>query len=330
MPVKSQERWTTRLTDFFLDLLPPSLRDTLLSAKRFHFFKGKATSSEKLLIQLVDGRDYHGGLTDRLKGIVSAYGVAQLKGRTFKIHHTSPFQLSDYLAPNAVDWAIVDEANISKNFFQARLFHFRKGDGQKGVRRIRNVGNILQMHCYCKGELYQLLETSDGWGTEYRRLFKPVADLQQRIDVHKAIIGAPYNAAVFRFQNLLGDFAEYHYQKTDAERQRQLMEKCKNVLLQLQRDNIGKKMLVTSDSSRFLQYVTGLPDIFSFPAKVVHLDWTNNASYETYLKSFLDFYLVAGADKVFSIGTVGMYKSDFPKYAAMVNGVPFVRVVVED
>ncbi|PZP48656.1 MAG: hypothetical protein DI598_09675, partial [Pseudopedobacter saltans] len=88
------------------------------------------------------------------------------------------------------------------------------------------------------------------------------------------------------------------------------------------------KILVTADSILFLEQLKNRRNIFVFPKKIVHMDWISNAGYESYLKSFLDFYLIAGASMVFSISTEEMYKSDFPKYAAMVNNVPFERISI--
>ncbi|PZP52237.1 MAG: hypothetical protein DI598_01275, partial [Pseudopedobacter saltans] len=192
-----------------MDAVQPSMRDVILSMNRFHFFSGKVKYDRPLLVQLVDGRDYQGGLTDRLKGIVSASCVAQLLNRQFKIKHTSPFELLDYLEPNKIDWSIKDNKTISSNIFQARLYHLTEYDKGDIIKRIDSIGDILQMHCYCKGELYKVLRKRDGtpfeWGVEFNRLFKPNPILQQNINNCKQIIGGEYIAAVFRFQNLLGD-----------------------------------------------------------------------------------------------------------------------------
>ncbi len=334
LPVKSKESFLTRCSDFILDMLPPSQHDKVLGAKRFHFFKGKTSNDTKVLIQLVDGRTFQGGLTDRFKGIVSAFCVAQIKCRAFKINYTSPFNLSDYLKPNEIDWVIEKKSDISSNFFQARLFFFERNDGKKGIERIRKVGNILQMHCYCKGVLYQILTRGDGshfdWGKEFKRLFTPTTQLQYRITDCKNDIGGAYVAAVFRFQNLLGDFEEYQYKEADTKRKEALIAACKKAIDSLQKQNGESRVLVTADSVRFLEEIKDLPGVYAFPAKVAHMDWAGRQAYETYLKSFLDFYLIAGATKVFSVGTSEMYKSDFPKYAAMLENVPFERILIKE
>ena len=53
------------------------------------------------------------------------------------------------------------------------------------------------------------------------------------------------------------------------------------------------------------------------------------ADYDTYLKSFVDFFMLAGSERVFSLGTSEMYPTEFPMYAAKVNGVPFERVLLK-
>ena len=45
------------------------------------------------------------------------------------------------------------------------------------------------------------------------------------------------------------------------------------------------------------------------------------------LKMFTDYYLISGAQKVYSLWHEGMWKSAFPEYAALIGGVPFERIV---
>ena len=59
------------------------------------------------------------------------------------------------------------------------------------------------------------------------------------------------------------------------------------------------------------------------PGKLVHIDGQKNGvpadSYEIYLKSFLDFYVLSEARKIYRVGTSFMYPSEFPVYAALVD-----------
>lgn len=107
------------------------------------------------------------------------------------------------------------------------------------------------------------------------------------------------------------------------------MDKCESII-RITIIEVIKKVLVTSDSMRFIEHIKSIPDVYAFPGKIVHMDWSKGENYETYLKSFVDFYLIGGARKVFSVGTDKMYKSDFPKYAAMIGNIAFERILLAD
>ena len=68
------------------------------------------------------------------------------------------------------------------------------------------------------------------------------------------------------------------------------------------------------------------------PGTLVHMDEHKNGvpqdPYATYLKSFLDFYVLSEAQKIYRIGTSYMYPSEFPVYAAKVHDVPFESIVI--
>ena len=83
--------------------------------------------SPKKVICLFDGRIDHCGMTDRLRGIVSAYDVAKQLGYDFRIWFVNPFRLEDYLLPNEVDWRI-DESEISYNPADSHVMYCGSND----------------------------------------------------------------------------------------------------------------------------------------------------------------------------------------------------------
>ena len=87
-------------------------------------------------------------------------------------------------------------------------------------------------------------------------------------------------------------------------------------------------ILVTSDSNRMTDAATSIPYVFTNHGKAVHVDTVDSAEMDLYLKSFVDFYLLAGAQKVYSVSTKEMYTSEFPLYAALTGNVPFERIFV--
>lgn len=52
--------------------------------------KTKLVQDRKLVVAMCDGRAYHGGLSDRLRGITSLYACCKEQGVDFKIHFPYP------------------------------------------------------------------------------------------------------------------------------------------------------------------------------------------------------------------------------------------------
>ena len=101
----------------------------------------------------------------------------------------------------------------------------------------------------------------------------------------------------------------------------------------MERYGSGIHMLVTSDSVTFLQKAAKIDGVFIIPGSLVHMDGGDNSRRqelaESYMKSFLDFFMIAGAQHVTSIGVRQMYHTLFPEYAAKVNDIPFERIELE-
>ena len=146
-------------------------------------------------------------------------------------------------------------------------------------------------------------------------------------------MGTDYDAAVFRFQNLLGDFREYHYKSiTDQGEAEELICKCLDAIRSLKSEHGDRPLLVTSDSVTFLKRVSQIEGVHIIPGAIVHIDGDKNAvvenAYEIYLKSFLDFYMLSGARQIYRIGTSYMYPSEFPLYAAKLHDIPFKHIII--
>ena len=94
-------------------------------------------------------------------------------------------------------------------------------------------------------------------------------------------------------------------------------------------------LLVTSDSSLFLERAAEIAGVHTIPGRIVHIDGLDRSSLDgegmpsVYMKSFLDFYMLAGARRISCPGTPEMYPSEFPMYAAKVNGIPFKRILLD-
>ncbi len=62
-----------------------------------------------------------------------------------------------------------------------------------------------------------------------------------------------------------------------------------------------------------------MPYVRIISGKVVHMDYTLNASYDVYLKSFVDMMTLSHAEHIYLLRTGKMYKSGFAFRAAAIN-----------
>jgi hypothetical protein len=316
---------------FILNLLPCNWRDSIWGLKRFHYGE-KLHPRRQILIASVDGSSWHGGLCDRFKGIVSLFHYCLCKNIPFKINYTYPFALSDYLLPNEYDWQLSEAEIITYHICEAKYINLI---GDPSARRFVQFRTKKQIHAYANrdivAELNRIYNTDYQWGELFKKLFSPTKEMSQIIQCRKLQIGGEYICVAFRFQNLLGDFTEYQYRELPDGAKTELIARCRQSILDIQQRETCKRILVTSDSVSFLETLPGMTGIYTFSGKTLHVDTVTSEmkSHEVYMKSFLDFYLLSEGLKIYSVGTRKMYyQSDFPRYAAKLNNIPFERIEI--
>jgi len=243
-----------------LGFLPFDWRDFLHGLKRFRA-KDRIFPSPAIIFFTEKDKN-NGGFADRMKGIVSIFHFCLCENIPFKINYAVPFELSDFLLPNEYDWQI-DKQQISFHRKDARFFHlYGTIDESLKLKRLLKLKSKKQVQVFFNldfvPELNKVFGVNYIWGDLYKKLFKPTDKLQSAIDKHKKIINGDYICAVFRFQNLLDDFQEYHYPSLRETEQDILMRKCSKALLELQKKESNEKILVTSDSLKFLSRIKGL------------------------------------------------------------------------
>ena len=291
---------------------------------QFSFFR---KNKKQIYIAVFDGKRIGYGLADRLKGIVSLYAFSKIKNIPFRCDFTSPFDLSLFFEPNQYDWQLQEGEKTSFSSDVRVLIVQGEGKG----KRLLWLKTKKQVHAYLNRDYLPVFENkfnvSFDWGELFHELFKPTEKLNNQINAHLERINSNYIACVFRFQSLLGDFKEYHYTQLSSDGQQDLMNVCMETL-HLLRGKHHLPILVTSDSSKFLSFVSGLENIFIISGKVVHIDCTNDAAEDVYMKSFVDLMMLSKADKIYNVVAGKMYPSAFPLYAAKINNVPFERIVI--
>lgn len=282
-----------------------------------------------------DGRFPHGGMFDRLKGAISVYAASQCIGREFKISFTHPFDLRDYLEPNGYDWTI-EESDLSKGWPAARPI-FMYGEFANPVRLVKT--RSCESHFYYGYNSLDWLNKRYNkdfeFGALYKQLFKPTARLQKYIDMYKAEIGSKYIVAHFRFMNLIGDSTEFKEinPTLPEDKQNELIAKSLAQLKSLRQDTPhkggdgeGSRIMLCTDSARFVSIVKEqIPDVYVVPGEIKHIGTAEDNSDASTIKMFLDYYLIAEAEKVYNFVSDGMWKSAFPEYAAKIGQKPFER-----
>lgn len=279
---------------------------------------------------MADGKMIHGGLFDRLKGAVSVYALSIVHKKRFSICFTHPFLLEKYLEPNLYKW---------NDKFNQVIYTFPYSRPIIAYSEIRHPFRMLkkrkaQTHFYFGGNILDAINKKYGtnfkWGVLYHDLFKPSVKIERRVKEIKESIGTSYVTVHLRFLNLLGDKMEDAKYKTLTNvEQRDLCNVCICKIQDIARDgsNIGKKVVVMSDSMTFLMETKErLPFVYVDEGNVKHIDRAGLTNDEDVLKLLSDVYLIAGADNVYSIVGRGLYHSAFPEYAALIGNVNFERL----
>ncbi len=279
----------------------------------------------KTIIYMADGKMLHGGLSDRLCGIISTYDYCKKNGIDFKIHFNSPYNLTDYLLPNRYDWTI-DESQISFNLKESEPvyipYYSKNYDFQKKIAEKRLKKSKKQIHVYTNMRYFEEINFSE----LFFELFQLSNILQKKIDDNMKLLPHDFISITLRFQQLLGDFDEGNFPKLkNDEEKKELITKCISKIENIKKENPNySKILVTSDSKIFLESVKDLPYVYTIPGEVVHLDFNKDKSlFDAHLKSFVDLFVIANAKKIYLVNFNPLYQSTFPKTASFIKKTQF-------
>lgn len=178
-----------------------------------------------------------------------------------------------------------------------------------------------QVHVYT---IAHLLPHSKKYGECFRQLFQPTERLEKALQQYGESLRGGYITVSLRFIGLLDDFTEHSARHIPKVEQEPLMARCVQQISKIHDCHPDKKVLLTSDSTRFLRYAASLlPFVCYVPGDVVHIDFQSTTSDDVNMKLFLDMYLISRADEAYLLQTGKMYKSGFPRCAAQISGIPF-------
>ena len=319
------------MRNYFTQLVDSFYREPKLIWKYYRPFNWFGKNRTNRYIFMADGKFLHGGMFDRLKGIISIYALAKAQGKDFKIHFVHPFSLENYLIPNTYNWKIEDNNPINYHYPNSRPI-FGYGECYEPSRILKDRKG--EVHFYygfnSLKEINQKFGTSFNWSQLYDELFKPTPQLQEYIDHYKKEIGGNYIAIHTRFLNLLGDKTETDINPELPEKQQiELKEKISQSIGQIMELHKDYRVMIASDSPNFIVYIQEkYPDVYIVPGEISHIG-THDSNDAQNIKMFVDYYLIGGAKKVYSLWTEGMWKSAFPEYAALIGGTEFERIKIE-
>lgn len=133
-----------------------------------------------------------------------------------------------------------------------------------------------------------------------------------RTEKIESCLGNDYESVSLRFGNLLGDFPDI-FNPLTLDKQVILLNQVNELLERLANSvyKRGNKLLVTSDSQRFISQIGTIPNTFLICGPIVH---SNNSKDEGgIMKVFLEFMTISQAKSIWSISTKEMYKGSFAK-----------------
>lgn len=278
---------------------------------------------------MADGKRHHGGLADRLRSIITIFKYCQDHNADFRIYFVSPFLLETYLEPNQYDWRI-SSSELSFNS-EDSIAVYMDTSGNTGKREMlfqRKIAEKFLSLPYKQIHVYSIFYYEENFfGELFTYLFKPSPLVQQEVDKHTTAMGGigKYISVSTRFLELLGDFKEPGKSPhTSADQQTTLIQACIKQLKQIKSNHPdATRILVTSDSNRFLEACRHLEYVYIIPGKVLHMDVSQEKTENLHLKTFTDFFTIAYAQKSYLLKTGKMYRSSFAMRAAQIGNHPF-------
>lgn len=290
-------------------------------------FKKPIVTPKPRIVFFCDGLFSHGGLLDRIKGIVSFYEVSKILDYDFYIFFNHPFELCVFLETNLVSWKIdKDEMNFS--VFNSKIIYRMNDFDYDPITEIKksNAQNYL---VYANVDYLPIFYSKNTqhdneilWRTNFKELFRKSALLDTEF------VSLPSGKRLvfhLRFTSLMGDFIDSTQKILNVEERmlliHKIMKKIDIRVLGYPKDVV----YVLSDSRFFLEYIKNHSTYNVLEGIPEHLDFSieNSGVNRAHLKTFLDFFFISESDYIEMIQLDLMYNSSFSRYAAILGNKPF-------
>ena len=309
----------------------------MLVMRRYSFVPMRRKSNQQpIIIIMFDNTMQHGGLLDRIKGLMSAKLIADELNYRFGIYtNEKAFNLFRFLHPVAKGIQL-QKTQLIYNFWSSRpvvyynVFNEDKTTILKLFKRRKQ-----QYHFYCNADIFKQF---------YPQLSQPQSDSKWRACFHQLFYFDEYFNAVYqqlfsgknvagihlRFQSLLGDNEESN-RILPPDKQTILIDACIARIIAIQQAHATEQLLVVSDSTVFLHHLqqAALIDnesIIYAPGKIAHIDFVHDEA--VLQKAVLDFYLLSKCSIIYQLLAKDMYNSQFCRYAAILGNTEYHLIII--
>jgi hypothetical protein len=294
--------------------------------KNLSIVKGK----KKQILIICDGIISHGGLVDRLKGIISFYQIAKLTDFDFKIHFNNPFRLTEFLVPNSYNWTTTNidlKWNPFNTSFLVLMDNFNF-DPMESFTKSKKSNFIIYCNVNYLSKIYlnkSKIEVSLIWHNSYSELFTPTKYFQEKLEEIK--IESKRIAVHTRFTSLMGDFKDTSNKTISNERKNEILKLLITEINKISLANPNFQICIFSDSIQFLNYIKSNTKFYVIDGTPIHIGLSpQKKNAQDHLKTFIDFYLIAQSTKIFLIKTDEMHNSAFSVYASKIENTQFEKI----
>ena len=300
-----------------------NLKFRLKYYKIFHKKRGE----ENVTIFFLQKMNLYPGIADIIKAIVGSYYISKINGTSFKIVFKYPFILSDYLAPNQINWEIQNN-EIDYSMLHTSLINY-KGVGHKII--YPKSSNQYHIYNFMGLNILQRNNVQDWekkWHELFWELFKPTSLIKDSLD-NIPFKEGDFIAVHIRFVNAL-EITEPSClswsHPLDTCKKDALLKKIFTMIDKLW-GNSTSNILLFSDSNEFLD-IAKTRGIECLPGKVGHIGYKDKQ--DTVLKTFIDWFAMAKASKIYRIKGDCLYNSAFPLYASLIGNKPYIELNLND
>ena len=313
-------------------IVTSKIKEFALILKDYKLFPSYKNVEPSIVI-MFDNKFMHGGLLDRIKGIITAKMIAEELGYTFKIYaDTTTFNLFKFLLPRS-EKIVAKKTDLIFNVWKSKpvvIYNLVKITKQELIGKFKSQ---KQYHLYCNLDLTKRLASFENdeqyfsfWSNQFFQLF---SFNQWFEDYYNKHISATHLCGIhLRFTSLLGDFEEVENIPLQQEEKSALIKSCLEKIQQLVLSLAYKKFLVVSDSSSFLNIVkasipsTEEKEIIILDGNIGHVDVKHND--EVLQKAILDFYLLQRCKEIHQVLGYRMYNSQFSRYASIAGSSKYL------